>query len=72
MTKSSLVKIGVPAEQAHGMRRLRRIRQIIDQRDAAVARLDAATNERIREAMNADDSQASETSDAEEPVAATA
>ena len=50
MTKSALVKIGVPANQAEGMRRLRRIRQILEQHDAAAARLEAATNERIREA----------------------
>ncbi len=49
MTKSALVKIGVPSEQAEGMRRLRTIRAILEQHDAAVARLDAATQERIRE-----------------------
>jgi hypothetical protein len=52
MTKSPLVKIGVPPEQAQGIRGLRRIRQILEQHDAAVARLTAATNERIREAAN--------------------
>ena len=55
MSKSALVKIGVPPEQAHNMRLLRRMRQILDQRDAAVARLDATTQERIREAVNAED-----------------
>ena len=50
MTKSALVKIGVPSEQAEGIRGLRRIRQILEQHDAAIARLTAATNDRIREA----------------------
>jgi hypothetical protein len=65
--KSDLVKIGVPSEQAQSMRRMRRIRQILEQHDAAVARLDAATNERIKEAVSAD-----ETKEPEEPVMATA
>lgn len=66
MTKSALVKVGIPPEQAHSMRRLRRVRQILEQHDAAVARLDAATNERIKEAMAALD----EVTD--EPMQATA
>jgi hypothetical protein len=48
MTKSGLVKIGVPALQAEGMRGLRKVRQILEQHDAAIARLVAATNDRIR------------------------
>jgi hypothetical protein len=51
MTKSALVKIGVPSEQAESMKQMRRVRQILEQHDAAVARLIAATNERIREAV---------------------
>lgn len=69
MTKSGLVKIGVPSEQASGIRGLRRIRQILEQHDAAMARLIAVTNERIREAAKADEAEAPE---AEEPVTATA
>jgi cysteinyl-tRNA synthetase len=49
MTK--LVKIGVPAEQAQSMKRLRNVRAILDQRDAAVARIDATTADKIREAL---------------------
>jgi hypothetical protein len=54
MSKSPLVKIGVPSEQASSMRRLRRVRTILEQHDAAIGRLEAATHERIREAMNED------------------
>jgi hypothetical protein len=50
MTKSDLVKIGVPSALAESFRHLRHIRRILEQHDAAVARLNAATNERIREA----------------------
>jgi hypothetical protein len=67
MTK--LVKIGVPSEQAQSMKKMRRIRQILEQHDAAAARLDAATNERIKEAVNAPDG---EVSADEEPATATA
>lgn len=67
MTKAALVKIGVPSEQAESMRRLRRARQILDQHDAAIARLDAATAERIREALNAADE-----AETDETIAATA
>jgi hypothetical protein len=49
MTQSALVKIGVPSEQAESMKKLRRVREILDQRDAAVARLNAVTEDRIRE-----------------------
>jgi hypothetical protein len=55
------------AAQAQGIKGLRKIRQILEQHDAAIARLTAATNERIREAVTADDS-----GEADEPVAATA
>ena len=55
MTKSALVKIGVPAQQASNMRVLRQVRQILDQNDAAIARIQASTQERIRAAMLADD-----------------
>ena len=51
MTKSELVKIGVPPALAEGMKRLRRIRQILEQHDLAVARLNATTDERIRAAV---------------------
>jgi hypothetical protein len=66
MSKSDLVKIGIPAQQAESMRLMRRIRQILDHHDAAVARLTLTTNERIREAMSG------ETHEAEEPATATA
>jgi hypothetical protein len=49
MSKSALVKIGVPAEQAAGTRLVRTVRQLIDQRDAAVARLDATLRQRLNE-----------------------
>lgn len=68
MTKSALVKIGLPSEQAQSVKRLRHVRQILDQRDAAVARIDANTADKIREALTAD---VSETEDSL-PVAATA
>lgn len=71
MTKSALVKIGVPAVQAEGMRRLRRIRQILEQHDAAAARLEAATNERIREAAAVVDGETPEETPAD-PVHAAA
>jgi hypothetical protein len=70
MTKSALVKIGVPSGQAESMRQLRRVRQILEQHDAAIARLDAATQERIREAVNAG-TDADDSSTAE-PLTATA
>jgi hypothetical protein len=70
MTKSALVKIGVPSQQAQGMRRLRRIRQILEQHDAAQARLDAATMDRIREVGGAEESDTEPA--AEEPATATA
>jgi len=63
MTKTALVKIGVPSEQAESVRFLRRMRQIIDQRDAAVARLDASTRERIREALLEEEAGAESTVD---------
>jgi hypothetical protein len=68
-----LVKIGVPTIQAQGVRLQRRVRQILDQHDAAVARLDAATRERLREAL-ADEGNDEETaaSTTGEPVSATA
>jgi hypothetical protein len=69
VSKSALVKIGVPSEQAESMKRMRRIRQIMEQHDAAIARLDAATNERIKDVVNAPDS---EVPADEEPAAATA
>lgn len=68
MSKSELVKIGVPPAQAEGMRRLRQVRQILDQRDAAVARLDATTQDRIRELLTATDAEIGESAD--ESVAA--
>jgi hypothetical protein len=55
MTKTALVKIGIPSSQAESVRQLRRVRQIIEQHDAAIARLDAATQERIREAVTGAD-----------------
>ena len=70
MTKTALVKIGVPSEQAESMRRLRTVRQILDQRDAAVARLDSTTAERIREVLGAENNEAPE--EAAEPIQATA
>lgn len=49
MTKSALVKIGVAPEQAQGMQWMRRIRQLLDQGEAAKARIDAATQQKIRD-----------------------
>lgn len=49
MTKSALVKVGLPSAQAESMKQMRNIRQVLDQHDAAIARLNAATAERIRE-----------------------
>jgi hypothetical protein len=69
VSKSALVKIGVPSEQAESMKRMRRIHQVLEQHAAAVARLDAATTDRIKEIVNAHDRDA--TAD-EEPAAATA
>lgn len=54
MTKSTLVKIGVPPQLAGNMRQLRHLRQILDQGDAAVARIQASTAERMRAALAAD------------------
>lgn len=54
MTKSALVKIGVPSEQASSMKRVRRMRQLLEQHDAAVQRLTAALEEGMRQLVNAD------------------
>jgi hypothetical protein len=69
MSRSALVKIGVPPEQAESMRVQRQIRQVLEHQDATIARLRAATNERIRELVNAPKSDAAAD---EEPAAATA
>jgi hypothetical protein len=55
MTKSALVKIGVPAQQASNMRVLRQVRQALDQGDAAIARVQASVQERIRVMLAGDD-----------------
>ena len=69
MSKSALVKIGLPSEQAQSVKRLRHVRQLLDQRDAAVARIDATTADKIREALTA----AEDESGADDvPVAASA
>jgi hypothetical protein len=68
VSKSALVKIGVPPEQAESMKLQRHIRQLLEQQDASIARLRAATNERIRELVNAPQSTAAD----EEPATATA
>lgn len=72
MTKSALVKIGVPSVQAESLKRYRQVRQILDQRDAAVARLDAATDARIREVLSVDETPAVEepATTTDEPIAA--
>jgi len=69
VSKSALVKIGVPSEQAESMKKMRRVRQVLEQHEAAAARLAAATNERLKEIVNAQDSDAPAD---EEPAAATA
>jgi hypothetical protein len=69
VSKSALVKIGVPPEQAESMKLQRHIRQLLEHQDASIARLRAATNERIRELVNAPESDAPAD---EEPAAATA
>jgi len=48
MSKSALVKIGLPSEQAEGQRLVRRVRQLVDQQDAAFARLAADFKARMR------------------------
>ena len=50
---NELVKIGLPRKQAEGERRVRRMRQILEQHDAAIARVNAATNERMRQELEA-------------------
>lgn len=73
MTKSALVKIGVPSAQAESMKWSRRVRQIIEQEDAAIARIHAATAERIRALVNEQFAPEAETEAADEPpTAATA
>ena len=62
-----LVKIGLPKKQADDQRRVRRIRQILEQHDAAMARLAAATDERLRQAVTGDIADA----EPELPLAAT-
>lgn len=52
---SELVKIGLPKKQAEGERRVRRMRQILEQHDAAIARVNAATNERMRQELETTD-----------------
>lgn len=66
MTKSALVKVGLPSEQAESIKGLRHIRQILEQHDVALARLTATTNERIREAVSGGDN--ADTRDAPAPV----
>lgn len=41
MSQSSLVKVGLPSHLAEGARLAKRIRQILDQREAAFARVEA-------------------------------
>ena len=75
MSKSALVKIGVSPEQAQNMRLLRRVRQILDQGDAAVARINATTQERLREALEAEnltESDEQSPTDEQSPEVATA
>ena len=57
---SELVKIGLPRKQAEGERRVRRMRQILEQHDAAIARVNAATNERMRQELAAPESESDE------------
>lgn len=54
MTKE-LVKIGVPVQQASNIRQFRQIRQVLDQMEAHIARIQAAAMERIRVITEGDD-----------------
>jgi hypothetical protein len=45
---TALAKVTVSAQEASSVRMYRRVRQIIEQRDQAVARIDASTRERLR------------------------
>lgn len=63
---TKLVKIGVSPQRADSERRLRRVRQLLDQRDAARARLDAATEQQIRDVWSSDDASDAEPSPAAE------
>ncbi len=47
----ALARISVSPQQAESVKLSRRIRQILDQEDAAIARIAAATKERIRQAV---------------------
>lgn len=68
MTKSALVKIGVPSSQAQSMKKSRRARQIFEQEDAAIARIHAATLDRLRELVNEPDASEDEETPAEQAV----
>ena len=48
MSQSSLVKVGLPSHLAEGARHARRVRQLLDQRDAAFARVDADFHQRLK------------------------
>lgn len=52
---TALVKIGLSPKRADGERLRRDIQQIIDQRDAGVARLDAVMHDRIRQRVTRDE-----------------
>ncbi len=45
---SSLVKVGLPSHLAEGARLAKRIRSILDQREAAFARVEADFRERMK------------------------
>jgi hypothetical protein len=48
MSQSALVKVGLPSHLAEGARGVRRMRQILDQRDAAMARIETECRQRMK------------------------
>jgi hypothetical protein len=70
MSKSALVKLGMPAPQAQAMKRARQIRQVVDQFDAMIVRAEVAMAQRIREILNGTD-EATEATEAKQATEAT-
>lgn len=48
MSQTALVKVGLPSHLAEGARGVRRMRQILDQRDAAMARIETECRQRMK------------------------
>lgn len=68
---SALVKIGLPSQQAEAQRFVRRVRMMLEQRDAAFARIEADFRARIKALLD-EESGGEQGGAAEQPLAAAA